>query len=92
MANSGWKTVANKGATGKTKTMPVKWAKALADLEAEIHSLEQTLSRLENDLAQAGQAQDVSEIQRLGEEYTVTQHRLEQSMEAWAAMAERVEA
>jgi ATP-binding cassette subfamily F protein 3 len=76
------------GADRQSKNEARKRARAVADTEAEVHRLEQKLVRLETDLAAAGQAQDVTKIQRLGKEYTATQQALEQAMESWAALAE----
>ncbi len=62
--------------------------RALADLEAEIHRLEAEVARLEEALQQASQAQDLARIQELSRTYAETQQALEQSMEAWAELAE----
>jgi ATP-binding cassette subfamily F protein 3 len=76
------------GSDRQSKYDARKRAKALAETEAEVHRLENKLAQLEAELAAASQQQDVPRIQRLGEEYTATQHALEQSLEAWAQLAE----
>ena len=62
--------------------------RALAEAEETVHRLEQKLAQLEHELQTASHAQDLDKIQRLSETYSQTQASLEQSMQAWAELAE----
>lgn len=78
----------DQGGDRQSKNEARKRSKAIADAEQKVHRLEQELAQLESDLANASQAQDVGQVQRLGEAYATTQAALEQAMEGWAALAE----
>ena len=68
-----------------------KRAKAIAQMEDKVHELESQLAQLEHDLSTASQAQDLERIQALGVEYANVQAALEESMDAWAELAEEGE-
>ena len=76
------------GADRQSKNDARKRAKALADMEEEIHRLEQKLAQLTLDLQDTSQAQSVTKVQQLGTEYTATQQALEAAMVAWEALAD----
>ncbi len=62
-----------------------------AELEETIHRLEERLAALGEALGQAGEAQDLEQLQRLGEEYQAVERRLEQVWTEWEMLAEQVE-
>ncbi|MCC6168854.1 MAG: ABC-F family ATP-binding cassette domain-containing protein [Caldilineaceae bacterium] len=62
--------------------------RALAEMEEAIHRLERRLAQLEHDLQSASHAQDLTKIQQLSAAYADTQSTLEESMEAWAELAD----
>lgn len=62
--------------------------RALAEMEEAIHGLERRLAQLEHDLQSASHAQDLTKIQQLSAAYADTQSTLEESMEAWAELAD----
>jgi ATP-binding cassette subfamily F protein 3 len=61
--------------------------RAVAEVEATIHKLEQKLAKIEHDLQAASHAQDLPRIQQLSAAYSETQASLEASMESWAELA-----
>lgn len=63
-----------------------KRSRAVTDAEGRVHELEARLAKLEQELHDAGAAQDVAAIQRLGKAYVDTQAALDQAMEAWMAL------
>jgi ATP-binding cassette subfamily F protein 3 len=65
-----------------------KRAKVLADVENEVHQLEQKLAQLEQALQTASENQELAQVQRLSQEYAVTQQALDAAMERWASLAE----
>jgi ATP-binding cassette subfamily F protein 3 len=61
--------------------------RAVAEVEATIHRLEQQLAKIEQELQTASHAQDLERIQKLSAAYSQTQASLEESMENWAELA-----
>jgi ATP-binding cassette subfamily F protein 3 len=61
--------------------------RAVAEVEATIHKLEQELAKIERDLQAASHAQDLDRIQKLSAAYSQTQAALEETMETWAELA-----
>ena len=61
--------------------------RAVAEVEATIHRLEQQLAKIEHDLQSASHAQDFERVQKLSAAYSQTQASLEASMENWAELA-----
>lgn len=64
----------------------------LQTLEGEIHALEGRLQELTTALEIAGRAEDVDRVMKLGGEYRQVEARMNELLEEWAAVAERVEA
>ena len=67
-----------------------KRQEAVQQAEARVHELEATLASLETQIEQAGLAQDVAAIHRLGTEYERTRVALDGAMEQWLALGELV--
>lgn len=65
-----------------------KRAKALTDVENEVHQLEQKLTQIEQALQLASENQELARVQRLSQDYATTQQTLDAAMERWAALAE----
>lgn len=64
----------------------------MADAESRVHQLEAQLAQVEQELHDAGGAEDVGAIERLGRRYVETQAELDAAMEAWVQLAEAVAA
>jgi ATP-binding cassette subfamily F protein 3 len=65
-----------------------KRSRAVSDAESRVHQLEAQLAQLEQELHDAGGAQDVGAIEQLGRRYVQTQTELDAAMETWMALAE----
>jgi len=65
-----------------------KRSRAIADAESRVHALEALLAQIEQELHDAGGAQDVGAIERLGKRYVETQQTLDEAMETWMSLAE----
>ena len=63
-----------------------KRARELAEMEAAIESTEARLAELAQQLEAAGQAQDISLLQSLGQDYQNTEEKLEKLFAQWAEM------
>lgn len=74
----------------QTRAEDRKRSKAVTDAESRVHDLEAQLARLEQELHQAGAAQDFAAIQRLGQRYADTQTALESAMDDWVALSEQL--
>lgn len=72
----------------RSKNEARKRERAIAELEQKIHALETESERLAQLLQDAGQAQDLEKMQRLGTDYQRVQNQLEQLLESWAELAE----
>ncbi|MCB0199496.1 MAG: ABC-F family ATP-binding cassette domain-containing protein [Anaerolineae bacterium] len=55
-------------------------------MEALIHAMEERLEALGEQIATAGQAQDLERVRSLGNEYQAVDERLHQLMEEWSAL------
>ncbi len=60
------------------------------ELEEEIHQAEQEKGLLEYAISKAGEAQDVEEVHRLGEEFTALERQLAALWEEWAKVDEQL--
>ena len=60
-----------------------------AHLEESIHRLEERLVVLGEALGEAGEAQDMERLHRLGEEYQAVERRLAQLWQEWEQMVEQ---
>lgn len=76
------------GQDRRSKNEARKREKAISEMEAEVHRLEQELERLEGALQAASEGQEFTKIQQLSTAYAQTQTKLDQAVEAWAALAE----
>lgn len=63
---------------------------AVQQAEIRVHELEAAIASLEAQIEQAGLAQDVAAIQRLGTEYERTRAALDDAMDRWLALGEVV--
>jgi len=64
----------------------LKKAKQLAEMESIIEATEAKLAQLAQQLEAASQAQDVSKLQTLGQDYQVTAAKLDDLLTEWAEM------
>ena len=62
-------------------------AKALAQIEAEIHHLEATIAQLQHDLAVASQEQGWAALQTLGQAYQEAEAQLAALLQKWEALS-----
>lgn len=69
-----------------------KRSRAVADAENRVHALEALLAQIEQEMHDAGGAQDVGTIERLGKSYVETQQMLDEAMETWMSLAETLNA
>lgn len=72
--------------TRAEKRAAEKRAREIADLELSIEAAETELAELAQKLEQASHAQDVAQLQILGQDYQATEQKLEQLIGQWANM------
>ncbi|MCU0512288.1 MAG: ABC-F family ATP-binding cassette domain-containing protein [Anaerolineae bacterium] len=67
---------------------PYQLKKRIAEIEAEIDTLEQTLAQLHSDLEAASATGDAARVRALGEQYTLTEATLNHTLGEWEKLAQ----
>jgi ATP-binding cassette subfamily F protein 3 len=67
---------------------PYQLKKRVAELEAQIHTLETKLTQITAQIEAASAVGKIDQVGALGEQYTETEWALDQALSAWAELAE----